>query len=72
MQFCPGWHFSLGFHIDLKRKLSADMPENKPLLDLHLGWVIIAMGPDSHITGQADRHRHSSRGFMFIDSPERL
>lgn len=69
VQFWPGPHFSLGFHVDLNRALSRDMPERRPLIDLHLGWFIVALGPDSHITGQQVRHSHSCRGFMFLDDP---
>jgi len=59
VQFWPGPYLSLGLHVHAGR----------PLLDLHLGWLIIALGPDAHITSQADRHRHSCRGFLFSDSP---
>jgi hypothetical protein len=51
---------SVGFHLDPRR----------PLLDLHLGLVTIAIGPQAHITGQADRHRQSCRGFMFSNDPQ--
>ena len=59
MQFQPGPYISVGLHIDVRR----------PVLDLHLGWLIVAVGPEAAITGQADRHRHSCRGFLFADSP---
>lgn len=59
VQFWPGPYLSLGFHFDPRR----------PLLDLHLGWLIVALGPEAHITGQADRHRQSCRGFLWADSP---
>lgn len=52
-------HLSIGVHVDLKR----------PLLDLHLGIVTLAFGPAAHITDQAERHRHSCRGFLFSDNP---
>lgn len=51
--------FSLGIHIDFGR----------PLVDLHLGVLTLAVGPDAHITGQQDRHRHTCRGFLFADDP---
>jgi hypothetical protein len=58
LQFAPGPYISLGFHLDPRR----------PLLDLHLAWVTIAIGPEAHITGQQDRHRQSCRGFLFSDN----
>jgi hypothetical protein len=59
VQLYAGPYASLGVHVDLGR----------PLLDLHLGWLIVALGPAAHITGQLDRHRHTCRGFLFSDSP---
>lgn len=59
VQFWPGPYLSIGFHFDARR----------PVFDLHLGWLIIAVGSEAAITGQADRHRHSCRGFLFSDSP---
>ena len=50
---------SLGLHVDLGR----------PLVDVHLGIVTIALGPAAHITGQRDRHTHTCRGFLFADDP---
>lgn len=59
VQFWPGPYISFGLHLDPRR----------PLLDLHLVWLIVAIGPEAHITGQRDRHRQSCRGFLFSDSP---
>jgi len=50
---------SFGIHIDFQRKL----------IDLHFLWFILALGARAHITGQADRHRHTCRGFMFDSDP---
>jgi len=39
---------------------------------LHLvpaGVVTLSVGAAPHITGQADRHRQSCRGFLFADDP---
>lgn len=36
---------------------------------LPLGVITLAIGPESHITGQADRHRQCCRGFLFADDP---
>jgi hypothetical protein len=36
---------------------------------LPTGVLTLALGPDAHITSQADRHRHSCRGFLFADDP---
>lgn len=69
IQFNPGMHISVGVHFDMKRMLGDNPTEKRPLLDLHLGWVTVALGPDAHITGQDERQRHSCRGFMFADNP---
>lgn len=50
---------SLGIHLDLGR----------PLVDLHLLIVTVALGTAAHITAQRDRHRHTCRGFLFADDP---
>ena len=52
-------YLSFGIHLEPRR----------PLLDLHLLWLILSFGPDAHITGQRDRHRHSCRVFLFADDP---
>jgi len=36
---------------------------------LPTGVLTIAIGPESHITGQQDRHRQCCRGFLFADDP---
>lgn len=59
VQFWPEPYFSLGFHVDPRR----------PILDIHVGWVIVALGARPVITCDRDRHRHSCRGFMFADDP---
>lgn len=53
---------SLGFHIDPRR----------PLLDLHLGPVTVALGRCAHCTDMKDMHRHSCRGFLRADDPAGL
>jgi hypothetical protein len=47
-------YVSLGVHLDLQR----------PLLDLHLGWFIVALGYRPEITLQAEAQRQSCRGFL--------
>lgn len=71
VQFWPGWHISLGFHVDFKRVLDPNHPETEqtPLLDLHLVWLTVAVGPNAHITDQIERRRHSARGFLVLDHP---
>lgn len=59
VQFWPEPYFSLGFHVDPRR----------PILDLHFGWLIVAVGRSAHITELRDRHRHTCRGFLFADDP---
>lgn len=59
VQFWPSLYFSLGVHVDPRR----------PIIDLHLGWLIVSVGNEAHITGQSDRHRQSCRGFLFADDP---
>lgn len=59
VQFWPGPYLSLGFHIDLRR----------PILDLHVGPLIVAVGKHPVVTAARDRHRHTCRGFMFADDP---
>lgn len=48
-------YVSLGFHIDFQR----------PLIDLHLGWLIVALGRRPEITLEAEAQRQSCRGFLF-------
>lgn len=47
-------YLSLGLHVDFQR----------PLLDLHLLWVIVAIGKRPEITLEADAQRQSCRGFL--------
>ena len=53
-------YLSVGIHVDLRRPL---------LLDVHFGWLIIALGVKAVETLPIDRHRHTCRGFLFADSP---
>lgn len=59
IQLWPDAYLSIGIHVDFRR----------PLLDLHLGWIIIAIGSDGVITDLRDRHRHTCRGFLRGDDP---
>lgn len=59
VQFWPEPYLSLGIHIDPRR----------PIIDLHLGWLIVALGRAAHITELRDRHRHTCRGFCRADDP---
>ena len=47
-------YLSLGVHLDWQR----------PLLDLHLGWLIVALGRRPEITLEAESQRQSCRGFL--------
>lgn len=47
-------YVSLGIHVDFHR----------PLVDLHLGWVIVALGYRPEITTAAEAQRQSCRGFL--------
>lgn len=51
-------YVSLGLHFDWGR----------PLLDLHVGWFIIAFGRDAVQTDIQDAQRHTCRGFV-LDHP---
>jgi hypothetical protein len=53
---------SFGVHID----------PNKPLLDIHFLFFTLAIGREPHITGQAERHVQSCRGFLFETDPHRF
>ena len=53
-------YLSLGVHIDLRRPL---------LVDLHIGWLIVALGRNAVETLPVDRQRRTCRGFLFSDSP---
>jgi hypothetical protein len=50
---------SFGVHVDPRH----------PLIDLHFLVFTLSLGPAAHITGQADRHRQSCRGFLFPTDP---
>jgi hypothetical protein len=51
-------YVSLGVHLDWRR----------PVLDLHLGWFIVAVGVLPALTPAAEAQRHTCRGFL-IDRP---
>jgi hypothetical protein len=50
---------SFGLSLDLRR----------PMLDLHLGCITVALGVCAHMTNARDRERMGARGFMFTDTP---
>lgn len=52
-------YVSLGVHIDFRR----------PLLDLHIGWLIVSFGRNPIRTAKADERRSTCRGFLFADDP---
>ena len=51
-------YVSVGIHVDW----------GKPLVDLHFGWFIVALGRDPVHTPVGEAHRSSCRGFL-IDRP---
>jgi len=51
-------YVSLGVHFDW----------HQPVLDLHLGWVIVALGHRPELTKNVDRFRQSCRGFLFSET----
>jgi hypothetical protein len=51
-------YISLGFHLDFVR----------PVLDLHIGWLIVALGRHPEFTPATERARLSCRGFL-IEEP---
>ena len=53
-------YVSLGMHIDFSR----------PLLDIHLGWFIVAIGVNPSVTARIDRYRHTCRGFQIAGNQE--
>lgn len=57
VQVTAGAYVSLGFHFDPRR----------PILDLHLLWLIISVGQHPVVTAARDRHRHTCRGFLRAD-----
>lgn len=52
-------YISLGVHIDLRR----------PLVDLHIGWLIVSFGRDPVRTAKADYRRSTNRGFLQYNEP---
>ena len=58
VQLYKNQYVSLGFHFDW----------HQPLLDLHLGWFIVALGHRPEITPEADKRRQSCRGFLFSET----
>lgn len=52
-------YVSIGVHLDWQR----------PLLDLHLGWFIVAIGDEPVRTPTADAQRRGCRGFVIQDTP---
>jgi hypothetical protein len=47
-------YLSVGVHVDCQR----------PLIDIHAGWFILALGRRPEITLDADAQRQSCRGFL--------
>jgi hypothetical protein len=56
-----GW-FSLGLHLDFRRRRRADGIKYGPYLDVHLGWVIFSVGRNPAYSGDLDKLIGISRG----------
>lgn len=54
LQLYMNRYLSLGIHLDWGR----------PVLDLHLGWLIASIGAHPVQTEPEDAQRHSCRGFL--------
>lgn len=52
-------YISLGIHIDFER----------PVIDIHFLWFIIAIGKRPELSPSAYKHRLSYRGFIITDEP---
>lgn len=63
VQACfDGW-FSLGIHIDGKRRINAGNGRRfGPYVDLHLGCVILSLGVNPVWTSEVERPKSFSRG----------
>jgi hypothetical protein len=45
LHWCFDWHFSLGFHVDFKRrKTGKDKIIYGPYIDIHFLWYIFSIG----------------------------
>lgn len=63
VQACFDCWFSLGIHIDLKRRTEALTGKRfGPYLDLHLGWVIISLGFNPVYSGRWHQFVSIGRG----------
>ena len=63
-----GWAFQAYWYPTLSLGVSIDF--SRTMIDIHFLFFTLALGPDSHITSQKDRHRHSCRGFLFASEPQ--
>ncbi len=56
-----GW-FSLGIHVDLKRRRTVEGVRFAPYCDLYLGMVVVSLGVRPHLSGDLERALGISRG----------
>ncbi|MDP9145913.1 MAG: hypothetical protein M3N43_14690 [Actinomycetota bacterium] len=56
-----GW-FSLGVHVDLKRRTHLVVGTYGPYIDVHLGVVIVSVGNNPAYSGDLERALSVSRG----------
>lgn len=63
VQWCFDWWFSLGIHIDLKRRIAnhTDIAFG-PYVDFHLGFVIVSLGYNPVLSGTLATKTSVSRG----------
>jgi hypothetical protein len=55
----PVPELALGIHIEPRR----------PLLDVYLPWLTLAIGKHPLLTDPRTKHRHSCRGFVMAEVP---
>ena len=70
LQWSCNWWFSLGLHVDLKRRRDHQGRSYGPYLDLHLGGVILSLGWNPAYSGELERLISTSRGGLDGDSDE--
>lgn len=75
IQACfDGW-FSLGIHLDLRRRRNAEQQiDFGPYVDLHLGCVIISLGYNPAVSGRLHSSINCGRGGIpeeYIDQADR-
>lgn len=56
-----GW-LSLGVHLDLRRRRTADGRRYGPYIDLHLGCLILSFGVNPAYSGEIEAASSVSRG----------